>query len=145
MSPNISTSKPDADEKGSSVVKPPDVFDGSHAKYRDWIHQVKLFHRGKHLSDDDDKIISALSYMREGSAMAWAQKYSDDHLDTNSMGKWTDFLTALNAAFKDHTTTKRACDKVEHLFQGKIMIDEFMNNFETLLADAELMDNNEKI
>ena len=69
----------------------------------------------------------------------------DDHLDTNSMGKWTDFLTALNAAFKDHTATKKAGDKVEHLFQGKIMIDEFMNNFETLLADTELTDDNKKI
>jgi retrotransposon gag protein/zinc knuckle protein len=145
MSPTSSTTKLPHEEKTSSIVKPPDAFDGSHSKYRGWIRQVKLFHRGKHLTTDDDKIISTLSYMTEGSAAPWAQRYADDHLDSPDMGKWTDFVTALKSSFEDHTATKKARDKVEHLVQGKVLIDEFMNSFEVLLADAELSDDSERI
>ena len=145
MSPTSSTNKPENDEKNSSIVKPPSSFDGSHSKYHDWLCQVKLFHRGKHLTADDDKIISTLSYMTEGSAATWAQRYADDHLDSPSMGKWDEFAAELDSSFKDHTATKKARDKVEHFVQGKVLIDEFMNSFEMLLADAELSDDAEQI
>src|SRR5579859_5057419 len=145
MSPTSSTNKPENDEKNSSIVKPPSSFDGSHSKYRDWIRQVKLFHRGKHLTTADDKIMSTLSYMMEGSAATWAQRYADDHLDSPSMGKWDEFAAELDSSFKDHMATKKARDKVEHFVQGKVLTDEFMNSFEMLLADAELSDDAEQI
>src|SRR5204863_9091911 len=145
MSPTSSTNKPENDEKNSSIVKPPSSFDGSHSKYRDWIRQVKLFHRGKHLTTADDKIISTLSYMMEESAATWAQRYADDDLDSPSMGKWDEVAAELDSSFKDHTATKKAQDKVEHFVQGKVLIDEFMNSFDMLLADAELSDDTERI
>ena len=127
------------------ITSRPDIFDGSHSKYRGWLRQVKIFHRGNKVADDDDKILSTLSYMKEGPAAIWAQKYADDHLDDTSLGKWTDFVKELDAAFQDHTASKKAREQVEYFTQGRQTVDEFFNHFDTLLTDARITDDGEKV
>lgn len=58
-------------------VAEPDTFDGTPSLFRDWSHQVVVFLRARKVTDDDDKILTALSYMKKGNAAIWAQQYVD--------------------------------------------------------------------
>ena len=83
--------------------------------------------------------------MTEGSAAAWAQKFADDHLDEPNLGDWDNFLDNLTESFQDHTADRSAREGIEHFLQGKQTIDEFLNHFETLLSDANVESDAEKI
>jgi hypothetical protein len=120
----------------------PDNFDGSPIKYKGWLRQLELFMRGRKVTDDEDKIITALSYMNTGPATSWAENFIDDH--AGGFGTWVDFRTLLNASFTDHTETKRARDALEHLSQGRQTVDEFFGRLEALLRQAELTDDAER-
>ena len=128
-----------------SLFRQPDPFDGSHSKFQGWLRQIKIFHRGNHITSDTDRILSTLSFMTEGSAATWANKYSDDHLDQEDIGAWENFLQNLTAAFCDHTIDRKAREKLENFPQGHMTIDEFLNNFETFLSDANIPYDSERI
>ena len=106
-------------------------------KYKTWLRQLKIFMIGRRVIVDEDKIITALSYMNAGSAASWSENYIDTH---PNFGAWNDFELLLNAAFTDHTATKRARDALEHLPQGRQTIDEYFAQFETLTREAQLTD-----
>jgi len=127
------------------TMAPPDSFDGSHSKFRGWLRQVKIYHRGNHITDDEDRILSTLSCMKEGPAAVWAQRFADQHLDQKDLGKWDDFIKALEATFQDHTATKKAREQVEHFTQGRQLVDEFFNHLDTLLSEAEVTAETEKV
>jgi hypothetical protein len=59
-------------------------------------------------TDDDDKILTTLSYMRGGPAAVWAMRYFDVHGANATLGTWTSFVDELKAAFEDRTASKRA-------------------------------------
>jgi hypothetical protein len=120
----------------------PGSFNGSHERFCDWMREINIWIRGHKLTEDDDKILTAISYMKEGTAATWASRFVDDHMeDDTSLGSWKEFVAQLKATFEDHTASKKARNAVEHFFQGQRTIDDFFNKFEGLLHDAELNDN----
>ncbi len=123
-------------ESSSPAIKvaPPEAFDGSPLKFRDWHRQILIYIRGKKITADDDRILIALSYMKSGTAAAWANRFFDANLD--GLGTWTEFETQLKAAFEDKTLGRKAREKLESLHQGSLRIDDFISRFESLAQDA---------
>ena len=56
------------------------TFDGSHTRYKTFIQELKLFLQGYHVTEDQTKIIIALSYMKEGPASNGDTSSSTMHL-----------------------------------------------------------------
>ena len=121
--------------KSSSIkVAAPEPYDGSPLKFRDWLRQVLIYIRGKKITADEDRILIALSYMKSGTAAAWANRFFDTNL--NGLGTWPEFETQLKAAFEDKTLSRKARERLENLHQGSSRIDDFISRFESLAKDA---------
>lgn len=60
----------DAHDPSRPVVSKPDIFDGTKSKYKAWKVQMKLYLAGnrRSLKDDEDKVITVLSFMKGGLA-----------------------------------------------------------------------------
>jgi Ty3 transposon capsid-like protein/Zinc knuckle len=120
-------------------VAEPEAFDGSAHKFRDWHRQLLIYIRGRHIIADDDRILLTLSYMKTGTAAAWANRFFD--LNAADLGTWEEFAVQLKAAFEDKTLGRKAREKLEHLHQGTSRIDDFISRFEALTVDAGIDDN----
>lgn len=123
----------------------PTPFDGSYTKYRTFIQEVELFLRGYNVTDDQQRIIITLSYMKDGPALEWRQHFVEQAITADDFGSWNDFRNALNTRFKDKILKERARERVENFVQGKLTIDEYIAQLEKLFTDAELTDDNEKV
>ena len=134
------------DDTGPKLkVAEPDFFDGTHSKFRDWMRQVNLYLRGRRITADDDRIIVTLSYMKGGTASTWAGRFLDDTMGVHQpLGTYTDFVALLKATYEDRTAGARARDRLDHFLQHDLTIDDFVNQFETLVQEAGLTDDKEK-
>jgi hypothetical protein len=121
-------------------VAEPDVFDGTPAKFRDFKRQLFVYYEGRGITDDKEKILFALSYMKQGLASKWAERFVNQAIapTTPTWGTYSEFLTKLAASFEDQTTSSRAREDVEHYEQGKKRVDEYMTKLEQLFTDAGL-------
>ena len=119
-------------------VAEPDFFNGNPTEFRNWRRQLLIFLRAGKVDDDDDKILTALSYMKGGTATPWASRFINDNIAATTLGTWAQFLTQLEAVFNDKTATKKARKAIEHFQQGRQGIDEFFNKFEVLAQEAGL-------
>ena len=117
-------------------VAEPDVFDGSPYKFRDWLRQLTIFIRAREIKDDEKKILIALSYMKSGTATAWANRWFDKNGTKASLGSWADFQTELEAAFQDKDAKRKARERLETYKQRDARIDDFISRFDSLTADA---------
>jgi len=84
-----------------NYAQAPPKFDGTRSKYDEWRRALLIYARA--LPTASGKITCALSYMTEGEAGAWMERYhreheSDLHFDTLT---WTAFLRDLDAQFRD--------------------------------------------
>ncbi|ETW78195.1 hypothetical protein HETIRDRAFT_107788 [Heterobasidion irregulare TC 32-1] len=88
-------------------------FDGTRSKYREWIYECHMYILANPTKYDTDmnKTLMVLSYMREGTASLFAQKYYFDRelweykaTETKkTWGTFKDFLKELAATFKDES------------------------------------------
>src|SRR5204863_7545550 len=62
-----------------------------------------------------------------------------------TFGTWDAFKAELDATFTDRTARQHACEQLEHFYQGKLTIDDFYAWFETLLLEAQLTDDDERV
>ena len=144
MDPTIEPDPPVASDPKIKLNKPP-TFDGSYSKYRSWLQKVELFHRGHKITNDEQKIITTLSYMTEGPALDWCQAYTDHALTNDNFGTWAVFKSNLDHRFKDQVTKEKTREKLETFRQERQHIDEFIANLERFFNDAELTNESEKI
>src|SRR6185503_9985591 len=70
----------------------PYAFDGNPLKYRTWLRQVQIYLLAKKYTEDTDKILVTLSYMKEGHASTWAQLYFDKKIAEGKFDTWKAFL-----------------------------------------------------
>ena len=125
----------------------PDPFDGSYAKYRSWIREVKIKVLADKLKTDEEKILCTLQYMKSGQALELRDAFLDKALenpDIPDFGTWKDFLELLDKRFTDQHFQTRAREKVENFTQDRLTIQEFIIRLELLFARAELTDEKEK-
>ena len=147
--PPVNTSPPQTQPLTSTTtikVAPPDFFDGSLHKTETFITQLALYFHGKKLHDDSDRIIFALSYMKEGTAAPWARLKVREYAskEANKVS-WNDFLMELKQTFGDPNPAGTARYKMNQLKQGSFTAEEYIASFrhlkeDTLYNDAALVE-----
>ncbi|ETW83229.1 hypothetical protein HETIRDRAFT_426576 [Heterobasidion irregulare TC 32-1] len=93
---------------------------------------------------DKDKTLRVLSYMREGTASLFAQKYYFDRelreykaTETKkTWGTFKDFLKELAAAFKDESLEQKARQKLFTMRMGKRSADEFVTDYLMMAGES---------
>ena len=95
-------------------------------------------------TDDKSKILLILSYMREGTASMFAQRYYyDRELRIWKAGEarlvwgtFANFLTELAKAFQDEGTEQKARQKLFTMRMGKRTADDFVADFQITAAES---------
>ncbi|ETW82056.1 hypothetical protein HETIRDRAFT_318925 [Heterobasidion irregulare TC 32-1] len=118
--------------------KPKD-FDGTRSKYQEWIYGCHMYILANPTKYDTDinKTLLVLSYMREGTASLFAQKYYFDRelreykaTETKvTWGMFKAFLTELAAAFKDKSLEQKARQKLFTMKMVKCSADDFVMDY----------------
>jgi len=117
------------------VAKPED-FDGRSEHLENFIHQCSLFLSLNNYTDQS-KITLTLSYMKKGSALAWAEQklaeYSTGQPNANPVVPpwaitWPNFLTELRASFGDVSREQTARLHLPNLQQTH-SVDEYNVDF----------------
>ena len=124
-------------------AKPPDVFDGSHDKFKSWTRQVETYLIAKGIREPQARIFTTLTYMRGGTAEAWAQRYIDDI--NNQAADWDIFTGLLGAAFQDRNLSRKAREELEVFSQDSKTIDDYFTQLESKFSQAGMADDVEKI
>ena len=126
---------------------PPTVFDGSYKEFRKFLREIELFLNGYKITENDAKIIMALSYMCGQHVDEFVQKYVDDATSNNPpvWGTWNDFKNRLKDRFQNKNFLQESRERLEYFQQGKMNIDEFFTKLETLFTDSGVTTDNEKI
>ena len=133
----VITADPD-DEMADKGNKPKD-YDGTRTKYREWIYGCHMYITANPTKYDTDqaKILLVLSYMREGTASMFAQRYYFDRelrdwkpTETKlTWGTFKDFLVELAKVFRDEGTEQKARQKLFTMRMGKKTADNFVADF----------------
>jgi hypothetical protein len=116
----------------------PDRFDGTRSQANTFLRQVALYAQGRphEFRDDQDRIHFALSYMKGGTAGAWADRILEE--EANSLlpffATWTDFAQAFRLSFSDADSGATARMKIATLAQGTHTADEYILEFRELAA-----------
>ena len=129
----LATAHPIQPQKLKVEVAKPNDFDGSEVKFDSFLHQMELLFWGSptHFGDDNNRITSALSYMRGGRAEPWARNYMERHRNEQAYTEtWSQFKDLLKASFGASDPTLHAVDKIRKLEQGSLTADEYIVAFE---------------
>lgn len=115
-------------------VAAPDVFDGTISKADTFISQLQLYFHGKRVYDNSDRIVTALSYMKGGTAGPWAKlkvKWLET-LDPGATLDWDAFVQDFRRTFGDPNPGGTARHKISQLKQGNHTADEYVASFREL-------------
>ena len=90
------------------------------------------------------KILFVLSYLKEGTAAAWAENWVAQHTDNDDniycLDTFQDFMNQLGKSFEDPSKKETAIQKLRQLKQGSKSADVFFQQFEILKTKAGLKD-----
>ncbi|ETW78759.1 hypothetical protein HETIRDRAFT_428593 [Heterobasidion irregulare TC 32-1] len=121
-------------------------FNGTRSKYREWIYECHMYILANptKYDTDKDKTLMVLSYMREGTASLFAQKYYFDRelreykaTETRkTWGTFKDFLKELAAAFKDESLEQKVRQKLFTMRMGKRSADEFVTDYLMMAGES---------
>lgn len=125
------------------LVKAPESFDGSKARYKNFLMQLLQYIGDPAISGESDtrKISIALSYIRGPNVEAWLDNYFTTNWDRTANAwrtAWTDFVNSLDARFKDSNAERIAQEKLENFKQGRLTADDFFQQFEQLVYQAAM-------
>ncbi|KZV97000.1 hypothetical protein EXIGLDRAFT_764755 [Exidia glandulosa HHB12029] len=132
-----------ATDRGSkNHAERPDHFDGQRASYETFRRNLLLYVQA--IRTDNEKIVTALSFLTKGDADAWAQLYVQQHTDdlesSASKLKWIDFLAELDKRFLDPRIAELAREKLFRMTQGRAADAEtFLATFEDLRIKGGLV------
>jgi len=123
------------------VKKEPDSFDGDVTKAKTFRRQlfVVFTTRPANFTDNQAKILYALSFMRDGNVEAWANHQIDQIIGklnspapTNHFASFAAFMTEFNAHFLEKDEKAKVQHAIAHLRQGALTCDEFIAKFEAI-------------
>jgi Zinc knuckle/Retrotransposon gag protein len=98
-----------------------------------------IFLAGYQVTDDTAKITTTLSFMRGGYADEFVQEtvnLASTDPSVLNWGTWAEFIKRLDNRFKDKNFTQSAREKLEHFQQGKMLVDTYITQLESLFTDA---------
>lgn len=121
----------------SLKVSPPTIFDGNLSHTETFISQLTLYFHGRKVEDDEDRIITALSYMKEGTAGPWARLKVKDFTNAGKVNMtWVQFMEEFKETFGDPDPGNTARFKLDQLTQGSKTADEYVASFKELMEDT---------
>jgi hypothetical protein len=104
------------------------------------MRELLIFLAGYQVTDDTAKITTTLSFMRGGYADEFVQETVNlaSAADPTRLdwGTWATFITRLDNRFKDKNFTQSSREKLEHFQQGKMLVDTYITQLESLFIDA---------
>ncbi|EJD32297.1 hypothetical protein AURDEDRAFT_178652 [Auricularia subglabra TFB-10046 SS5] len=113
-----------------NYVAAPDVFDGTRAHYETFRRSIELY--VKAIPTDTNKILSALSFLTQGDADAWAQNWVQAHDIDKTPVTWDRFLKDLDEKFLDPRIAENTRESLAKLTQGRDPADTFFLKFDEL-------------
>jgi hypothetical protein len=129
--PNTSQDQGPGIASSKIKIAPPDVFDGTNpSKAKIFITQLYLYFKGKKITDDDARIIMALSYMKGDKVEAWVQETTETFATEELT--WDAFYTKFQESFGDPAPDITARNKMKLLKQGTHTADEYVSSFNQL-------------
>jgi Retrotransposon gag protein/Zinc knuckle len=128
------TSSPTPSAKHLKVATP-DIYSGHLDKAETFLRQLTLYihARPSDFATDDSKILFALSYMRGGTAGAWADCILERLEAGESLGDWEAFREQFKDAFADPTPQFSARHKMDGIRQGQRPAEEYVAEFRALV------------
>jgi hypothetical protein len=112
------------DDKGKA--RKPSDYDGSTPRFCAWWQEVNIYLRAKKITDDEEKILTTLSYMKTGLAASWADRFWDDNSTKATLGTWLNFEKEIRETFSTKDVAKEAQQHLEDFCQGTHTIDKFI-------------------
>ena len=140
---------PIIDNDNSIKAAPPDYFNGTTPKLREWIRQVENYFimQSSKFRDEQIKVLFALTYIRGGQAEPWArfvnetllayrnrEKYDPAFLCT----KWSDLKKALKEGYGERFEKEAAREALKRLRQGNDPLQNYTQVFAQHMRDADL-------
>jgi hypothetical protein len=130
-------------------TKEPDVFDGASSKLDDWFRQIDSYFvlQSAIFIDDDAKVLSALQYIRGGTAGQWAAHHAQAFLNARNgepyyagdiFWTWDDLKAAMRKRFGDQYKKETARRKIMASRQGQKTIAVYIEEFLKQIPDADL-------
>jgi hypothetical protein len=112
----------------------PNEFDGNRTKGLAFLRSCQTYIRlcSDNFSDDQMKIVWALSYMKEGRAAKWAARifcWEEDHPGSRQFVDWQSFCDDFKTEFCPSHTDIAAINHLESVayFQNKHSVNEFLD------------------
>ena len=126
------------DDKRKCHLAKPAEFSGK--DFKSWWRSVQLYvlANKRDFTDDESKILFALSYMKGGNAERWAANFEDTVLDEKSgnFGTWAEFTAEMKGSFENTNARQDAQNKLEALKQGTQTAEEYFQHFELYRREA---------
>jgi hypothetical protein len=130
-----------SDSKGPSIANPT-PFNGDRNRSKYFLQQCELVFNAREkdfqiagtppTENHKAKISYALSYMKEGNALAWASKLMESALPST----WKDFKTLFETTFKSLNNDEKARAMIQRLLQGRHSVDAYTATFNTWKVDS---------
>jgi len=125
----------------------PSEFDGDRSKGMAFLRSCQTYIRlcPDSFSDDQMKIVWALSYMKTGRAAKWAARvfrWEEESPGSYRFVDWEDFRQEFKAEFSPAHTDIAAINRLESVsyFQNKRPVDEYLDEFLDLITEAGYTD-----
>jgi hypothetical protein len=126
----------------------PSEFDGDRTKGMAFLRSCQTYFRlcPDSFSDDQMKILWALSYLKSGRAAKWAARvfrWEEDNRGFHKFLDWDNFHDEFKAEFCPANTDIAAINRLESVayFQNRRSVDEYLDEFMDLISEAGYTDN----
>jgi hypothetical protein len=126
----------------------PSEFNGDRSNGMAFLRSCQTYIRlcPESFSDDQTKIVWALSYMKTGRAEKWAARvfrWEEENSESYRFVDWEDFRQEFKQEFCPAHTDIVAINRLESVsyFQNKRSVDEYLDEFLDLVAEAGYKDN----
>jgi len=129
-------------------------FDGDRTKSNRWLRNITAYLgvNDTMYTNDEKKVVTALSYMTQGAAATWSEDKFMDHAQTLNpdsdanvalqtvygYGTWNDFVLEFKKAFSPVDTQGTAMAQLINLRQGKKELTEYIATFNQLALRAKV-------
>ena len=134
------------DKNGSVKLNLPKAFDGSRDKFRKFLQTAEIYLsiNKKVYNNDLKKIGFILSFITEGQAEAWADKFIEEARTQNpgpdlDLGTYKEFVKTLKVTFLAYDSPGDALNEMKNLWMKyDNNIDKHITTFATLLSESWL-------
>jgi hypothetical protein len=128
---------------------PPDIFDGTTAKLRDFIRQMEtyFFLQSANFTTESSKILTLFQFCRGGSAGEWARHHTEQYIaalqgenfiSSDVVFTWEELKEKMKYRFGDQYERETAVAKIKRAFQGSKKVKQYIEEFVQLIPQADL-------